>query len=176
MSDLHIYPIGKFKNPPDYNAADFKQHIERIGMLPSKLKNAVEGLNDDQLSHSYREGGWNIKQIVHHIADSHLNAMIRTKLMLTESEPVIKPYDQDTWANLADGKNAPVSLSLPLIDALHNKWHWLLENLGEEDAEKIYVHPEYNRTFKLYEVLALYAWHGDHHVGQIEGIVTRNGW
>lgn len=168
------YPIGKFKYGKSYTDEDNKKHISIIAEFPNELKLLVNQLSPPLLEKSYRAGGWSAKQIIHHIADSHLNAYIRTKLTLTEDSPTIKPYNQDLWANLEDGKNAPIEFSLQLIESIHKRWVILLNTLTEKDLQRKYVHPEYNREFKLDELLALYAWHGKQHYAHLKIILDNN--
>ena len=167
------YPIGKFEYGKSYTSDDNKKHILSIENFPSELKTAVSQFTPSLLEKSYRDGGWSARQIMHHIADSHLNAYIRVKLTLTEDKPVIKPYNQDLWSNLADVKSTPVEVSLALIEKIHLRWVNLLKTLTEKDLERTYIHPEYNREFKLSELLALYAWHGKHHYGHLQ-IILKN--
>jgi hypothetical protein len=157
------YPLGKFEYGKSYSAADNDRHIAIIEAYPGELRKLVSELTPSQFENSYRPEGWNARQIIHHIADSHMNAYIRLKLSLTEDKPVIKPYNQDLWASLPDGKNAPIEVSLNIIDAVHQRWSFLLRMLNEQDFQRTYIHPEYNREFKLDELLALYAWHGRQH-------------
>jgi len=157
------YPIGKFEYGKSYSAADNQQHIAIIEAYPKELRALVAELSPRQLDNSYRPGGWTARQIIHHIADSHLNAYIRLKLSLTEEQPVIKPYNQDLWAQLPDGMKAPVETSLSIVDAVHQRWSFLLKELSQQDLQRSYIHPEYQREFKLDELLALYAWHGRQH-------------
>ncbi|MBA3972283.1 MAG: putative metal-dependent hydrolase [Bacteroidetes bacterium] len=161
--DLLKYPQGRFEYSKTYSSADTRQHIAVITEFPKKLSALAVSLTPEQLEKSYRPGGWNAKQIINHLADSHMNALIRLKLTLTENKPTIKPYDQDGWANLEDGKNTPVAVSLSLIDGIHQKLSLILNTLSETDFQKVYIHPEYNKEFKLEEMIALYAWHGRQH-------------
>jgi hypothetical protein len=161
------YPVGKFEYGKSYSYADNQKHISTIEAFPNELKELVAQLTPSQLKKSYRENGWTACQIIHHIADSHINAYIRTKLTLTEDAPTIKPYDQDLWANMEDGKNAPIEISLSIIEKIHQRWVILLRTLSAADLQRKYVHPEYNREFKLNELLALYAWHGKQHYAHL---------
>lgn len=170
--DKHIYPIGKFEYGKTYSAAETTQHIAAIEQLPAKLKELANQLSSAQLQKSYRPGGWNAQQIIHHIADSHSNALIRVKLALTENTPVIKPYNQDAWAELADVQ-LPVAVSVQMTEAIHQRWIALLKSMKPEDFNKTYIHPEYNKEFKLSEFVALYAWHGDHHCGHLQVILNQ---
>ena len=157
------YPIGKFEYGKSYTADDNRKHISIIEEYPKELRLLISDFTPSQFDNSYRPDGWTARQIIHHIADSHMNAYIRLKLSLTEDKPVIKPYNQDLWANLPDGKNAPLETSLSIIDAVHGRWGFLLRTLHEQDLQRSYIHPEYNREFRLDELLALYAWHGRQH-------------
>ena len=174
MNDLR-YPIGRF-SPPASSAAGVRDaHIETVRLLPERLRAAVSGLNDAQLDTPYREGGWTVRQVVHHIADSHANAYIRCKLALTEDWPVVKTYDEAAWAELADSRLEPIDGSLALIEALHARWVALLESLSDEDFQKGYEHPQYGRA-NLARALAMYDWHSRHHTAHIAGLRARQGW
>jgi uncharacterized damage-inducible protein DinB len=150
-------------------------HLNSLRLLPERLRAAVAGLDTAQLDTPYRQGGWTIRQVVHHVADSHANAYIRCKLALTEDWPTIKPYDEAAWANLADTRSLPVEISLSLIEALHVRWVALLESLSEEDFQKGYNHPALGRQ-NLATALALYEWHSRHHTAHITSLRTRQGW
>jgi uncharacterized damage-inducible protein DinB len=150
--------------------------IDAIARTPSNLRAAVRGLSDDQLDTPYRTGGWTLRQVVHHVPDSHMNAFIRVKLGLTEDVPTIKPYDEAAWARLADAKDTPVETSLTLLDALHERWLTLLRAMAPADFERTLNHPDWDAPMSLDTVLALYAWHGPHHTAQITGLRTRMGW
>lgn len=169
------YPIGKF-TPPQETSREFRARaIESIAGTPERMREAVQGLDEDQLDTPYREGGWTIRQVVHHVPDSHLNAYIRTKLALTEPAPVIKPYDEAAWATLADTTSVPIDVSLNLLDALHARWVALLRAMKDEDFRREYVHPETGRH-QLDHLLALYAWHGPHHTAHITSTRERMRW
>jgi uncharacterized damage-inducible protein DinB len=174
-SDHLRYPIGRFSplasSPPGVRAA----HIQTLRLLPARLREAVSGLSDAQLDTPYREGGWTVRQVVHHVADSHANSYIRFKLALTEDWPTIKPYDEAAWANLADSRWLPVDVSLAMVEALHGRWVALLESLSDEDFHKGFVHPEMGRQ-NLAKVLALYDWHSRHHTAHIKTLRAREGW
>ena len=157
------YPQGKFEYGKSYSSADNQKHISIIEQFPKELNALVASLSAEQLEKSYRPEGWNAKQIIHHLADSHMNALIRLKLTLTEDSPTIKPYNQDLWANLEDGKNTPVQTSLNLVEGIHQRLSILLKTVTDADLQRNYIHPEYNKEFKLDEMLALYAWHGRQH-------------
>lgn len=166
--DPNIYPIGKLKSPDAFTDAVITKLIQDIRILPEHLKAVCKKINKKKkLQYTYREGGWNIEQIVHHIADSHLNAFIRFKLALTENNPTIKPYDENLWSETADIQ-LPIKNSIRLLKAIHAKWTALLENMDSNDWNRTYYHPEHQKAFALKEVLPLYAWHGKHHVAQIE--------
>ena len=173
MEDLR-YPIGRFTARGSYSAPDRAEFIRTLRELPSRLRSAVSGLDDAQLDTPYREEGWTIRQVVHHVADSHLNSYVRFKLALTEYEPTIKPYDEAAWAALADSR-MPVEVSLLLTDALHQRWVSLLESLTEKDFQKKFHHPERGDQ-DLAAALALYAWHARHHTAHITGLRERMGW
>ncbi|HUX45243.1 MAG TPA: bacillithiol transferase BstA [Terracidiphilus sp.] len=174
MTNLR-YPIGHFTAPVETSPAARARHLEGLRLLPQRLREAVAGLTEDQLDTPYREGGWTVRQVVHHVADSHMNAYVRTKLALTEDWPTIKPYDEAAWAELADGRRMPVEISLALIDALHARWVALLESLGERDFERGYHHPQSGRQ-SLGTMLALYDWHSRHHTAHITALRARMGW
>jgi hypothetical protein len=150
-------------------------HLQTLRMLPERLRAAVSGLNDPQLDTPYRPEGWTLRQVVHHVADSHANCYIRFKLALTEDWPTIKPYDEVAWANLSDSRRLPVEVSLAMLEALHGRWVGLLEAMTEEDFDKGYVHPEQGRQ-NLAKVLALYDWHSRHHTSHITSLRARQGW
>ncbi len=177
MTDLDNlrFPIGQFSAPAS-SAADIRAaHIQTLKLLPEKLTAAVAGLDDAQLDTPYREGGWTVRQVVHHIADSHANSYVRFKLALTEDSPTIKPYDEAAWAELADARSLPVDVSLTLIAALHARWVAFLESMTEEDFPKGFHHPEHGYQ-NLAKTLAIYDWHSRHHVAQITSLRARRGW
>ena len=176
MTDLdHLrYPIGRFAATAPINAATRAESIESLRMLPERLRAAIAGFDDEQLDTPYREGGWTVRQVIHHIADSHANSYIRFKLALTEASPTIKPYDEAAWATLPDSR-LPVEESLNLIEALHARWVALLELLTDEDFQKDFVHPVRGRQ-NLATALALYDWHGRHHTAHITSLRARMGW
>ncbi len=162
------YPIGEFSYNDDSFAANKDKWIAEIERLPNDLAELVNALNSRQLETSYREGAWTVRQIVHHIADSHMNSYIRFRWAITENEPTIKAYDENDWAKLVDAKNAPVELSLDLIKALHARWVWFLSELDANDYNKSFVHPESGEVVSLRQNLAYYAWHGQHHLAHIK--------
>lgn len=175
MSDLH-YPIGEFRLEGRITPERRTAWIGEVAEFPVKFRNAVIGLSEVQLDTPYRPGGWTVRQVVHHVPDSHLNAYLRFKLALTEANPTIKPYAEADWAELPDSRSAPIPMSLVLLDALHRRWVYLLRALEEEEWQRTYFHPEQNKSLKLEAVLAMYAWHGQHHLAQISSLVDRSGW
>ena len=170
------YPVGKFDFDAPVNEADYPKLIAAIAETPVALRSAVAGLTRDQLETRYRPGGWTVKQVVHHVPDSHLNAYTRFKLALTENEPTIKPYDEAAWAELADSRKVPIEVSLDLLDALHLRWVALLRSMDTDDFNRGLRHPEHGRALTLKQMLALYAWHGRHHVAHITTLKKRAGW
>lgn len=173
MTDLR-YPIGKFV--PDQPTPESRtRHIEGIAALPAQMRQAVRGLSEKQLSTPYREGGWTVRQVVHHVPDSQLNAYIRFKLALTEDVPTIKPYDENAWAKLADSELTPVEVSLNLLESVHARWVVLLKNMQPKDFERQFKHPE-SGLHPLDRFLALYDWHGRHHVAHITSLRERMHW
>jgi uncharacterized damage-inducible protein DinB len=170
------YPIGKFVRPKALTPAERKQAIETIAKTPAALRAAVQGLTDAQLDTPYRPGGWTVRQVVHHVPDSHMNAYIRFKLALTEDTPTIKPYDEAKWAELEDGKNKMIEHSLMLLEALHARWVFLLERLKPADFSLAVNHPEWPTPMTLDQLLAMYSWHGPHHTAQITTLRERSGW
>lgn len=175
MDDLR-YPIGPFRYPGDGGPAQRDLHLAEIAAAPANLRAAVAGLSPVQLDTPYRPDGWTVRQVVHHLPDSHLNAYTRIKLALTEEEPTIKPYEEARWAELPDARTGPVEPSLALLESLHQRWLLLLRNLRTADFARRYRHPEHGRMFELDEVLALYAWHGKHHVAHITSLRRRMAW
>ena len=173
VDDLR-YPIGKFKPALTTTSDSRAAHIAVLRELPDRLSEAVDALDEGQLDTPYREGGWTVRQVVHHVADSHLNSYVRFKLALTEEEPTIKPYDEGAWANLPDSRS-PVDVSLTLTWALHERWVTLLESMHEKDFQKKFVHPE-RGVQDLATALALYDWHSRHHTAHITSLRERMGW
>lgn len=167
------YPIGKFTYTGEGTAEQRQMWIQDIRELPSKLREAVHGLSEEQLALPYREGGWSVTQVVHHLADSHMNSLIRFKLALTEEKPTIKTYYEERWANLEDAISPDIDMSIKLLEALHARWVILLETMEEKDYQKEFVHPEIGRSLNLDFTLGLYAWHGKHHVAHITALRNR---
>ena len=174
MTDLR-YPIGKFKYEESPTKDQKQKYLDDIERAPANLRAAVKDLSDQQLDTPYRAEGWTVRQVVHHVPDSHLNAYVRFKLALTEDEPTIKPYAEDRWAELADTQTTPVEVSLAMLDSLHDRWVRLLRSLTPEQWKREFRHPELG-AMPLEKNLALYAWHGRHHVAHITGLRERNGW
>jgi uncharacterized damage-inducible protein DinB len=174
MSDPR-FPIGKFHYegaPSEERRAKFIDEIERT---PSAIRAAVDALSPQQLDTPYRDGGWTVQQVVHHVPDSHMNAYVRFKLALTEDEPTVKPYAEDRWAKLGDTQSTPIEVSLALLENLHARWVTLLRSLGAEDWKRTFKHPELG-LMPLERNLALYAWHGKHHTAHITELRKRMGW
>jgi uncharacterized damage-inducible protein DinB len=169
------YPIGRFIAPTIVTAVDRAKWLRAMADAPPQLRAAAAGLNDEQLNTSYRPGGWTVRQVVHHLADSHLNSYVRMRLALTEDHPTIRPYDENLWANLGDAKSAPIGMSLDLLDALHRRWLALLGDLSAAEWRRNYFHPE-TGDMTIEVVLALYAWHGSHHTAHITALREREGW
>jgi uncharacterized damage-inducible protein DinB len=174
MSDLR-YPIGKFHFDGPLSEEQKKTSLDEIARAPANLRAAVKGLSQAQLDTPYRPGGWTVRQVVHHVPDSHLNSYMRFKLALTEDEPTIKPYAEDRWAELADTKSTPVEVSLTLLDSLHDRWVRLLRSLTPDEWKRTFRHPDLG-PMTLEKTLALYAWHGRHHVAHVTALREREGW
>ncbi|WP_263350208.1 YfiT family bacillithiol transferase [Acidicapsa acidisoli] len=172
--DILRFPIGRFRLPASITAVEHDEYIETLRLLPERLKAAAASLNDSQLDTPYRDGGWSLRQVVHHVADSHANSYVRFKLALTEDWPTIKPYDEAAWAELSDSRLS-IDVSLTLIAALHARWVALVESLPDADFARGYVHPAGGRQ-NLAQVLALYAWHSRHHTAHIANLRERMGW
>lgn len=174
MTDLR-YPIGKFHFDGPFTAEQKNDFIGEIAQAPANLRAAVAGLSAQQLDTPYRPDGWTVRQVLHHVPDSHLNSYVRFKLALTEDEPTIKAYDEDRWARLADTPATPVEVSLAILDSLHDRWVRLMRSLQPDDWKRSFRHPE-RGLVTLEWNLALYAWHGRHHVAHITSLRERNGW
>jgi hypothetical protein len=170
------YPIGQFRFEGGADPKRRDQRIDEIERAPGHLRAAVAGLSPQQLDTPYREKGWTVRQVVHHLPDSHLNAYTRIKLALTEDEPTIKPYDEARWADLPDARSGPIDPSLDMLEGLHQRWIMLLRQLQPADFARRFRHPELGRSLDLEEVIALYAWHGRHHVAHITHLRQRRGW
>ena len=174
MEDLS-YPIGRFV-PQPYSDKELKERLMAIMFLPKELENAIQNLDEYQIETPYRPDGWTVKQLINHIADSHMNAFIRFKLGLTEENPTIKTYNQDAWVNLNDTKIVPINVSITLVHALHARWAALLNGISSADLERTVFHPEQKKEITLWHMLGLYAWHGTHHVKHITALRERMKW
>lgn len=161
------FPIGEFEFPSEVSTELKEKWIQSIADFPATINSLVVDLSLEEKNKTYRPDGWSIKQVVHHCADSHMNAFIRFKLTLTEDLPTIRPYFEDRWAELSDGLNEDLTDSLQLLSALHSKWTRLLRNLTESDLKRVYIHPEHGKQFSLLEVISMYAWHCEHHLGHV---------
>jgi uncharacterized damage-inducible protein DinB len=169
------YPVGRFAFDKDVTPEKRRACITDIAELPVKARQAAAGLSPEQLDTPYRDGGWTVRQVVHHVADSHMNSFIRLKLALTEDNPQIKAYDQDAWAMTADAARPDIELSLRLLEGLHARWAALLSSLEPQDFARTFIHPE-NGPMTLDRTLQIYAWHCRHHVAHISSLRARNGW
>jgi uncharacterized damage-inducible protein DinB len=169
------YPIGEFKFTGPLTDEQRRDCIATIEETPARLRAAVAGLNDEQLATPYRPGGWSVKQVVHHVPDSHLNSYVRFKLALTQDQPTIIAYDENVWANLDDARDAPIDVSLDLLESLHQRWVLFLRSLKGDDFKRTFNHPELG-VVSVDRNLALYAWHGPHHVAHITSLRERMGW
>jgi hypothetical protein len=174
--DTLRYPVGKFTFPDTLSVSEIKEMQIIIEALPSKLRDALQGMNDGQLDTPYREGGWTVRQVVHHLFDSHVNAYIRMKLAVTEDVPTIKPYKQDLWSELADARTAPAELSLTMLEAMHKRWLIFLRSLSDEQYDSVFYHPDMKRNISLRQNMALYSWHSRHHLAHITELKKRMGW
>ncbi len=175
MTDLR-YPIGVFAPSARIDAASRELAMERLELLPDRLRDAVTTLDTEQLNTPYRPGGWTVRQLVHHVADSHMNAYVRLKLALTETTPVIKPYDEAAWAELSDTNEVPIEVSLDLLDALHLRMVVLFRAMHASDFGRTWKHPASEGERTLDVLLETYAWHGDHHLAHVLGLKERNSW
>jgi len=169
------YPIGKHQVVP-FSQEEKEARLADILFLPRMLEYAVLNLNDDQIQTPYRDGGWTVNQVIHHVADSHMNAFIRFKLGLTEDNPSIKPYIQSAWGDTADVTAVPVNLSITLLHSLHHRWYELLKTITNEQWERTIYHPEQERKITLWELLLIYAWHGKHHAAHVTNLREQMGW
>lgn len=174
MSEDLSYPIGKFDKNFEFTPELKRKFISEIERLPANIKNAVSDLKDEQLDTPYRPEGWTVRQTVHHVADSHLNSFVRFKLALTEDAPTIRPYYEDRWAELADS-DLPIDASIKIIEGVHTRWTFLLNEMTDADFQKKLIHPE-SGEWTLGRMLGLYAWHSRHHTAHITNLRERNGW
>lgn len=175
MTEELKFPIGRYE-PKPYSDAQRDAWIRDIDLLPGDLEYAILNLDAAQLDTPYREGGWTVKELVHHVADSHCNAYTRFKLGLTEDKPTIKPYDQDAWVKLPDTVNLPVNISITLLHALHARWVEVLKHIQSDQWERTVIHPEHGKEMSLWFLLGMYAWHGRHHTAHIRNLRNRNHW
>jgi len=170
------YPVGKFNRPAAALTPDERRElVQQIAATPARMREAVAGLSESQLDTPYRDGGWTVRQVVHHVPDSHMNAYTRVKLALTEEQPTIKPYDEAAWAKLNDVRDTPIETSLILLETLHQRWDTILRAMTDADFERTLLHPDMG-VMTLDAVIAMYAWHGRHHVGHITSLRSRSGW
>ena len=175
MTNDPRFPIGKFHYDGTMTEQQKAQCLDDIEQTPARLRAAVRGLNDQQLDTPYRDGGWTVRQVVHHVPDSHMNSYVRFKLALTEDEPTIRPYMENLWAELPEAKSAPIELSLSLLESLHKRWVLALRGITADGWKRNLRHPEMG-LLSLEKTLALYAWHGKHHVAHITSLRERMGW
>ncbi len=169
------YPIGKFTAQASYEKEELDKYISDLEALPNQLENAVKGLSDKQLDTPYREGGWTVRQVIHHVADSHMSAYTRMKWALTEDSPLIKAYDEKAWAHTPE-TTLETSPSLDFLKALHKKWCYLMRNLDAGDLQKVFIHPDSKKAVMLQTIIATYAWHGAHHLAHITALKKKLGW
>ncbi len=175
MSNDPRYPIGKYE-PQPFSQEQKEKWLRDIKFLPEELERSILNLDAAQLQTPYREGGWTVQQLIHHVADSHMNAYIRFKLGITETNPTIRPYDEKEWALLEDNNLVPINVSLTLLHALHQRWYSTLKDLKEADWERTVVHPDHGKQMSLWFLLGLYAWHGKHHTAHITSLRETRGW
>jgi hypothetical protein len=169
------YPIGNYE-PAPYSEALKEERLAAIKFLPGLLEQSIENLDEAQLNTAYRDGGWTVQQVVHHVSDSHLNALSRLKCTLTEDNPTVMGYDEATWAETAEYSLLPINVSLTMIHAIHAKMHVLFSSLRDEDWKRTYIHSQSKKQFDLWYLLGMYAWHGKHHVAHITSLRERKGW
>lgn len=178
MNDLDTlrYPIGKFECPSLITEQHLERWMDTLEQFPDKLKKAVNNLSDEQLDTPYRPEGWTVRQVVHHVSDSHHHSYVRFKWALTEDKPVIKYYFEKEWANLDDAKHAPIEMSLNHLKAVHVKLNYLLRSLNESQLNRTFIHPEHNEETSLKENVGKYAWHSEHHFAHVHNLLQRKGW
>jgi len=169
------FPIGRFTKPDHITETLILEWIEEIELLPSRLKTLTEKLTVKELAWRYRPGGWTIRQVVHHLADSHMNSLVRFKLALTEDNPIIKPYLEDRWADLSDSTGVNIQESLKILEGIHARWAHLLKSMNKDDFKKTFIHPERGRQIPLGENLSLYAWHSNHHLAHVRQALEHHG-
>ena len=178
QSDLQTlkYPIGEFSPKVLYIPDDIKWYINTIELFPAKIKQAVAGLSDEQLDTDYRKGGWTLRQVVHHVTDSHINSYTRFKLALTEDNPTIRPYEEADWAELPEAKSGAIELSIPLLEALHKRWVVMLKGMKPGDTDRRLYHPGSKQQMTIASLMHLYAWHSDHHLAHITNLKKSKSW
>jgi hypothetical protein len=169
------YPVGEFRFPESVSAQELAVFLDQIAETPARMRAAIDGLSDSQLDTPYRTGGWTVRQLAHHVPDSHINSYTRFRLALTENDPMIKPYEEARWAELSDARTMPVEPSLLLLESLHARWVPLLRSLSDMDWKRTFRHPDLGPV-RLEQNAALYAWHGRHHVAHITSLRERMGW
>lgn len=169
------YPIGQYE-PKPLSQSVKEEWLADIRFLPQAIEHAINNLNEAQLHTPYRDGGWTLNQVVHHVADSHMNAYCRFKLGFTEDRPTIRPYDEKAWAETQDVKDLPINISITLLHALHQRWHHFLQSLTDGDYNRTVFHPEHKKEFTLWYLLGMYAWHGRHHTAHITSLRERKNW
>ncbi|WPR74898.1 YfiT family bacillithiol transferase [Algoriphagus sp. NG3] len=177
MIDIELlkYPIGRFQKPTHFSDKNLAEASAYLKAFPQYLRETVSGFSETSLNTPYRPGGWTVRQVIHHLSDSHMNALIRFKLALTEDNPTIKPYDEASWANLVD-YSLPIDISLSLIEGIHYKWALVLNSMASADFEKTYFHPETQASVPLSEVTLMYHWHSMHHLAHIQHLILRENW
>ncbi len=175
-TDTIRYPIGKFTRPEKFRKGETKRFIREIERFPKRMKDTVKTLSPEQLDTAYRESGWTLRQVIHHCADSHMNAFSRMRKAITEDNPTIMAYDQDQWANLQDSRSADIKFSLNILWNLHKRWGMWMRTFDKPEFLRTYHHPEQGRDVPVYEVIALYAWHCNHHLAHVTGHKERSGW
>lgn len=170
------YPIGIFTLSAEIDKSQITDWIQELEEFPSKLRQLVQPLTDSQLNTAYRPGGWTVRQVIHHLADSHTNSYVRFKWALTEENPVIKAYDENAWASLVDGRSAPVEIGLDYLQALHGRMVYMLKTLDSNQLNRSFIHPESKQKISVQETIGRYAWHGRHHFEHIRNLILREGW
>lgn len=176
MEEYTKNPAGKFTKPTATDKKTRQPYIDSIASFPDRLRKTVERLTPEQIGSLTLPGVWTVNQVIHHLADSHINSFVRCKLIVTEENPTVKPYDEAAWAKEADVTQVPAAVSLEILKNLHIRWVTLFNSLGDAAFERTYFHPEYKTTGRLADMVALYAWHGNHHLGYIQELIARRGW